>query len=793
MTHLVRFTGCPSRQFVVNATAAVFLVLGFAVHAAEPSTESASLSKWTSQLDAIKTLLEGETSTPTSLAEARDTLEAVRAEARTLIEQQRPALDVVTDEIAALGPVQKEPTEAASIAELRREQTTRLTTLSSEIKEAELLLVRSDRMLNQLAAVRRQDLAQRIMSRGPSPLSPRVWSRAAPELASALDAGRMAFRDFDDSQGSLSRVTGSRITLVAVILGAVVASALMLQWLLRRFGRDPDVTTPSAMQALRATLVVGAARSLLPTAAAVVVYLVVVNERTLTPSVLEVINAALMAAIFFAWTFAFFRASMSPRYPAWRILPVPGNIARGSRFPVLGLALLFAVDIVLTRAVSVYGARLEVTLLKDFIVVAAACGLMLTLMLRQRMWIADAPDAGPPRWRAVRAILSIALVVVPLLGVAGYVPLARYCTTQFLMSSGLILLGLVLHRLGREFIGQAFAAESWPGQRMRLALQADDQAMSRVEFWIGFACDTLLVSACLILGLLIWGADGRDIASWVRQLIFGIKVGNFTFSLADVAASTGVFVLLLVLTRLIQRTLANKILPQTRIAPGLADSIRTSVGYSGLVIAIASALSVLGINLTSLAIVAGALSVGIGFGLQNIFNNFVSGLILLIERPIQAGDWIIIDGVEGHVKKIRVRATEVQTLDRATVFVPNSDLIAHAVTNWTYSSRMGRLIVPIGVAYGSNTKLVRELLLSIAQEHPQVVKSPAPQALFLEFGDSALNFELRCVLRDMESRFQVTSDLCFEIDHRFREAEIEIPFPQRDLHLKTGFSKESTV
>jgi len=210
-------------------------------------------------------------------------------------------------------------------------------------------------------------------------------------------------------------------------------------------------------------------------------------------------------------------------------------------------------------------------------------------------------------------------------------------------------------------------------------------------------------------------------------------------------------------------------------------------GYGMIIAAALIALSVAGVTFQNVAIIAGALSVGIGFGLQNIVNNFVSGLILLFERPISTGDWIVVGNVEGYVRRISIRSTQIQTFDHADVIVPNSELISGSVTNWMLHDSYGRVRVPIGVAYGSDTEAVKSTLLRIAHEHPQIVQNvrgvPDPYVLFLSFGDSALSFELRAFVRDVDQRLIVLSDLNFAIDAAFREAGIELPFPQRDVHL----------
>ncbi|MBU2644011.1 mechanosensitive ion channel [bacterium] len=215
---------------------------------------------------------------------------------------------------------------------------------------------------------------------------------------------------------------------------------------------------------------------------------------------------------------------------------------------------------------------------------------------------------------------------------------------------------------------------------------------------------------------------------------------------------------------------------------GLQESIKTLTIYVIWVLGIIISMNVFGLNPTSLVVIFGALGIGLGFGLQNIFNNFMSGLILLFERPIQVGDDIEINGTWATVKKINVRSTLVQTYDNASLIIPNSDLINTQVTNWSFKDKRLRRPITVGVAYGSDIELVRKTLLEISQDFPNVLKYPAPDVLFLDFGDSALIFKLR-FWTYIDGMFETETNLRFEIDRRFREKKITIAFPQQDVHL----------
>jgi small-conductance mechanosensitive channel len=233
-----------------------------------------------------------------------------------------------------------------------------------------------------------------------------------------------------------------------------------------------------------------------------------------------------------------------------------------------------------------------------------------------------------------------------------------------------------------------------------------------------------------------------------------------------------------------QGWLDGYVMERAGVDPGVRDSVRTGVGYVGIALAALLAVSYLGLDFSNLAIVAGALSVGVGFGLQSIVNNFVSGLILLAERPIKAGDWIIVGAQEGIVRKISVRSTEIETFDRANVIVPNSMLITEPVKNWTLHNSTGRMPIPVGVHYDSDPEKVRDILLKAAQDHPQVLSVPEPFVFFEDFADSALNFILFVYLANVNRSFAVRTDLRIAILKSFRENGVEIPYPQSDVHLR---------
>jgi small-conductance mechanosensitive channel len=266
-----------------------------------------------------------------------------------------------------------------------------------------------------------------------------------------------------------------------------------------------------------------------------------------------------------------------------------------------------------------------------------------------------------------------------------------------------------------------------------------------------------------------------------------IKLGTTPITVWTILAILFWLVAVLVADFLLRRFVVQRLLKRTRFDSSLQYAITKIAGYIFVALGFFIALQVNGLNLSSLAVVAGAVGVGVGFGLQNIVNNFVSGLIILAERPITIGDRIEVGNVAGQVTRISLRSTTVVTNDNIAIIVPNSDFISKAVTNWSHGDPRVRMRLPVGVAYGTDLEKLEKILLEVAKAHPKVLTDPAPSVFFVEYGDSSLNMELAVWTAEMTykpRRFR--SELYFAMEKKFREHEIEIPFPQRDLHLRSG-------
>ena len=478
------------------------------------------------------------------------------------------------------------------------------------------------------------------------------------------------------------------------------------------------------------------------------------------------------------------RTFLNPCRPAVHFLEADADYCRAIGKRLHGLLALLLI------AVLVYGMGIQEILSPPQWFIART--IFLAMVIVNLLWLLLAMRNAPAPFnsRKLRGLVMLVLLASLCAELLGFRNLSVYILRGLVGTTLLASILWVVNMLMQElFDGLDEGRYQWERNlRKTLSLVQDEpvpgliwlRLLTAVTIWVLFAAGAFI----------LWGYS-EDIWNTLQLgLISGFQVAGMQIVPLNLVFAIAVFALLVTTVSWMRNEALPAWVAKLSVSHGAKEAIITISGYVGIILAALIGLSLAGFNFTNLAIVVGALSVGIGFGLQNIVNNFISGIILLFERPIRTGDWIVVGATEGYVRRISIRSTQIETFDRADVIVPNSELISNQVTNWMLNDPWGRVTVPIGVAYGSDVEQLRELLLQVADEHPLVIKdgtkvSP-PKVLFRGFGDSSLNFELRCFISLVERRLDTLSELNFAIERILREAGIQIPFPQRDLHLSSA-------
>ena len=368
----------------------------------------------------------------------------------------------------------------------------------------------------------------------------------------------------------------------------------------------------------------------------------------------------------------------------------------------------------------------------------------------------------------LRIVLWIAVVAILVAVLAGLIDLGRFLADQVIWIGGVGAVTAMLTILIDEVTRIGLVPRTRFGRSLMLSSGLRHDSFQQLVILLSGAARVVIFVVASLMALAPWGVQSSDVSGYLYAAFFGFTLAGVTISLSRVVFALLIFGAGYFITRTVGSWLETAFLPHTNLDLGLRNAVGTSFGYIGWILSLGFALAYLGVDFEKLAIVAGALSVGIGFGLQSIVNNFVSGLILLWERVIRVGDWISVGTNEGFVRRINVRSTEIETFDCAAVVIPNSDLVAGVVKNFVRTDRTGRVKIAMAVNPAADPEKTRDVLLDIARDHKSVLKKPPPQVVFAEITGSAFNFELYCFIGDVSMLASVKSDLNFEIYRRFK-------------------------
>lgn len=469
-------------------------------------------------------------------------------------------------------------------------------------------------------------------------------------------------------------------------------------------------------------------------------------------------------------------------------LPLDKATARFYRRSLEVFAVYLVLGFVALRSASLLNFPEPSRIFANHIFQAGFLALVLWL-LRRRPFSRLQPHLPDPAWvrrqgvaRLVKGAVFLVLAVTLLADLLGLANLALYLTQAAVWTGLALLLFWFLWLLGGSLIRHLLHPEwGWAPHRY----PQRRETLQRIYGLSRLLLSLILGAAVILWSLASWGIPPNLVAWAFQWLTWGPVLGPVRLTPLHIGSAILVFCLGFWLSQLVRGLMARRIFPHTALDPGVQYTMSSTVHYIILLLAALAALTVLGFPLTNLALVLGGLGVGVGFGLQNFVNNFISGLILLFERPIKVGDMLVIDGQWGEVKEIRFRSTIFETYDRYDIIIPNSELISHKVLNWTlYGKRINRLTLKVGVGYNSDVAKVTQLLTDICRANPRVVPDPPPQIYFAVYGESSLDFTIWVYVRTPADRVPATHELNSAILETFNQQGIEIPFPQRQLVIK---------
>ncbi|MFK8399510.1 DUF3772 domain-containing protein [Pseudomonas sp. BGr12] len=713
------------------------------------------------------------------LSNLRQSALAVQARAEQNATDIGTALSRTEDQLKVLGPVT--PNEAESLTRQRNDLTDAQKDLQKQLERANQLDKNAQDLAAQIVNLRRSQFNSQIATRYPPPLSPSFWStliRPTDDDLTRLQSMRAQIGDALSTVWQPEHRSPFIASLLVALLLWIPGRRLLEQLLTKAMIRWIPV---GRLRRSALAVAVGLATILTLGGGATVIHEGMNWHGQLSGNMDNLGNQMLSLVIFCTFTAGLGRALLAVQRPSWRLPDLPDPVATAlSPFPWL-MAWMLLVLGTLDRINSSSGASLALTVAVNGLTALATALLYGIALYRYRVARREAEghETSPLAGILVFAMLVTVLLIVLALA-TGYLSLAYFFAGKLLWASVVCATGYLLTSLFVDLCEVLLSPRQPIGERLAENLGVDPRHQAQFATLLTGAGRTLLVLSTLLIAFSTSGTSPGELLQGLVQLVeSGQSLGRLNIVPQDILLALGTLAAGLFGLRLLKRWLADELLPETRMDAGMRASLVTLVGYIGMVILVLLVLSALRINLTSLTWVVSALSVGIGFGLQAIVQNFISGLILLTERPVKVGDWVsLTGGVEGDIRRINVRATEIQMSDQSTVIVPNSQFISQNVRNVTMGSALGVVGINLTLPLDTDVQKVRELMLKAYSEHENIVETPAPSVTFKDLSATGLTLAASGNVSSPRAVYSTKSDLLFTIFSGLREAGISLSTPQ---------------
>ena len=711
---------------------------------------------------------------------------------QTVKRENEKELKVVQKQLDALGADPEEGTvELDEMAQKRKEIKNNVAVLKNKIAESDILQVKVDELNLVILNSRNQKLIGNLVNKQSALIEPQTFIDSIKLLVGFfwdIVKSPLVWYNSELNDQAKNYVLSYLVPIVFILAGALWIGLVLKRLILDNLGYRKDVENPRYGQKIVAAIFVAIAYGVIPSMIIGSFLLWLIGTKIFTIGLFgRILNSTLFYLLYVILARAIARVIFAPYNEKWRLMNV--STARAVEIVkslYLSIALIGLISLLEHIAIN---SSYQQNLLNVLLIISCAVKAFVVVLLVSKIFSheEDVHTDGKNEDEAedesistsAKIVFSTALVCIVTFGISvfGYPELSAYILNRIILTAIILCAFLIVHRLLSEILKRILLLGFW-GKTFKIRRNI----LTKVKFGLGLILNPLIALMFIFTILNLWGLSSDFIIHITKKVLFGFKVGGVQISLIAIVLGVVVFFASLAAVKIANNHLTNNVFAKLNMDDGIKHSLSSGIGFVGFIISILLAIVVMGADLTNLAVIAGALSVGIGFGLQNVINNFVSGIIILFERPYKVGDWVIVDNQEGTIKQINIRSTELELFNKSSVIIPNATLLSSSIINMTHDNTLTRKAVAVSVAYGSDVKKVTDILLECAKNNKKVAKNPAPYVLFQDFGANALEFELRCYSKNIWEGWSIPSDLRYEINKRFVEEKIEIPFQQLVIH-----------
>ena len=784
-------------------TAFFCILFAATVAAAQPQTMSADnenvdYSVINKQLDKMMADLNANKISPDATGDILEKVNDLQDKLNQNLPQLNNDLGSIQKKIAALGEVPNDGNEPAEIAKQRKELNKQADAYKTSIAQAKLAKTKIDDLNGLILKVRNQDLFTRIFAKQSSIFHPQEF------LSSLVSFAKFSFEliksplDWYRQLPATDKATADDNIVYALfyIIAATFAAAYLRHFIKTRLGYRATIANPDYTQKVRAALWMFLARGLIPAAIIGTFMFWVKNGVIINKSNFgTMLYTAALYLLYFFLTQALVRILLTPANGKWRIIEVSNERAQASsKALIFSAAAICIVSFFQSLAAEMnvnpevlYSLKIFANAVKAFCVVWVSNKFLFDGTPEENasnVSIAETSGKDDEEFKELSTPAKISLAITVFMAISfavslfGYIRLSEFAINRFILSGIVIAVFYILDRLLRVIFRQLTRLRFWSR-----TLRINPRKLVKANFWFALLLKPILGITAILALLAVWGVSVDIMLNKVRNFLIGFNIGSLHISITSILLGIISFFVSSFLFKMLKNSFQNGSLSQIDWDPGVKNSVISGIGFFGIIISLIVGFAVMGGSVSSIAIIAGALSFGAGLGLQNMVSSLVAGLTILFERQIKVGDWVIIDGQEGIVKSINMRSTELETWNKSNVIVPNASILSTSLINKTYSDQMSRVEIKVGVDYNSDINKVKAILLKIASEDPEVLNAPPPSLQFTDLGDNSLNFQLNCYTANVYSGTNISFRIREKIVERFRENNINIPYPQRVIHF----------